>query len=162
MKLFEIAEDLLAALEDYDDETGEYSPEAAARIEAVEMSFTAKVEGTARFICNQEATAAAYRTEARRMACKAQARSNVAESRKAYLLEQMVATGQHKVAGELLTVRIQKSPPALNVLNEAAIPEHFFTVPAPCLEWAEVRAAIQRGEAVPGAELCQGRHIRIT
>jgi hypothetical protein len=67
-------------------------------------------------------------------------------------------TGEARMDGATVSATLAASPPALVVDDEQALIDAGFVTVAP--DKARAKEAIGRGEAVPGARLVRGRHLR--
>jgi len=161
MKLYEIGHEIRELIAETEESGGELSPEQAAKLTALEMAFEKKAEAVAAVVCELEAQEEAIAREAKRLADRARARRTRAEGLKAYLLIELQWRGIRKIAGEILDIRLQRSAPAVQVVNEKAIPGEFWVQPPPELSKSKLAAALKTGAEVPGALLVQREHVRI-
>ena len=102
---------------------------------------------------------------ARLQALKAQ-RCKVAQGLRDYLLDNMQAAGIEKIECPLFKITVRKNPPAVEIVDWAALPAEFMIVPEPKpVIAAPDKAAIKRlliaGHPVPGAQLTQGVRLVI-
>jgi hypothetical protein len=70
-----------------------------------------------------------------------------------YLLEAMLAARQQKVACDLGTISVAQGRMSTKVVDEAKLPPWFFKSTP---DVVKVKAAIEKGETVPGAEVVRG------
>lgn len=143
---------------------GEAESPFAAALAQLEGSINDKAEGVAAVIRTLDLEADAIEAEAKRLAQRAGARRNRAASLKAYLMDQLDKAGMAKAGGVRFSVAVQASPPSVRVLDEAAVPmEYQVVIPASVRVDAKAILAHYKetGEPVPGAEVVQGRHLRI-
>lgn len=78
------------------------------------------------------------------------------------VLTAMQELGDQKIACPLFEMRIQKNPPALDVFEEALVPDEFWHMPTErVLDRAALKEAIKKGRDVQGARLTQGESLRI-
>ena len=143
------------------EETGELTPEDAGALDALDMAFEEKIENCAKMVRTLESEAGACAEEADLFFKNVRARENAAKWLKGYMLDGMIRRDIPKIRGKLLSVAVQNSPASVNVLDEGQVPKSYFTQPAPVLNKGPVLEALKRGEAVPGAELKVGQHVRI-
>jgi hypothetical protein len=92
---------------------GEETPAIADLFAQLEGQVADKVEHTALWIREQEATAKAIREEEQRLAARRRAIENAVERTKSYLQAQMETLGRDKVHGLLCTVALQNNPPSV-------------------------------------------------
>jgi len=161
IKLYELTDAyvrILALAEEAED--GEWLEALAGLQGAIEE----KAENTAKMIRSLEADAETFRAEAERMLAISKSRQNRVTSLKDYLKANLEAAGMDKVKGQLFTVSLQSSPPSCRVMDEAAIPIEYQRVIPARIE-VDARAIIAHwrdtGEAIPGVEVVQSKHLRI-
>lgn len=91
-------------------------------------------------------------------------RQKIAMGLRDYLKRNMEATGIEKIECPFFKFSIKKNPPAVDILDEAAIPESLKKVPEPPdpkPDKAVIKKLLQAGEDVPGAVLRQGTRLHI-
>lgn len=179
LKLYEAAE----ALNILDDLLEEYAPQieaAGGDIEAVpeiaellafaEGDFHAAVERWGLKIRALTVEAEAAKTEAVRLAVIQRTKENAAKRLKDYLLRQMEARGEKKIASPLVTVRIQKnSQPSVFCASDLVIEELYaqgsdlvVRKETFALDREAVLKAQENGEALPEGVVVQiGSHVRV-
>lgn len=112
-----------------------------------------KIDGFVRVIRASSARADHLKAEAKRLERSAATIERNIENLKRYYLTTMQTHGLEKVSGKVYSARIRKSS-AVQVMNEAIIPDKFFRVKVErAIAKKEIAAAIKAGEAVPGAML---------
>jgi hypothetical protein len=79
-----------------------------------------------------------------------------AEKKRALVTQVMERADLKKLQEPDFTVSLRAVPPGLVVSNEAEIPGDYWKVPPPKLDKRGVLAALQMGQAVPGANLGNG------
>lgn len=131
-------------------------------LESIEMAVEVKADGYCKMIAMLDDTAG-IEAESKRLAERARAQRNAAAGLKQRLQQAMEAMGRDKIKTDLFTVAIQNNPPALSVTDEMAIPTQYMVlIPEHyTVDKAKVKDALKYGQAVPGAELTQGRSLRI-
>lgn len=102
---------------------------------------------------------------ARLQALKAK-RDKVAQGLRDYLKENMERAGIEKIECPMFSIGLRKNPPAVEVLDTAALPAAFWRTPEPKPPVASpdkslIKAALQRGEDVPGARMTQSTRLEI-
>lgn len=178
MKLYEAVEALgtvNAWIEEHGDDLlasgGELSPELAELLDQAEGDFAEKVERVALKVRSLDAEATAIKVEETRLAQRRKAREHAAESLKQYLHRALEMAGETKVAGELVTVAIQKNPPSVKGLLDDAELEAMASCGSPFVSVIPVTYALDRksvvsahkaGEPIPeGLSVVQGTSLRI-
>lgn len=161
LRLYEVADNYLSALNDLA-EIEDLPPEAIAdTLEALQGEFEDKALNVARYIRNLEAEAFAIEDAKKRMEARARAAANQAARLKAYLKGELERTGL-KIKAPDLALRIQNNPPSVVVEDERALPEAFkMTETTVRLLRAEIARALKAGEAVAGARLEQSTRLVI-
>lgn len=152
---------------------GALPDELAELLNGAELDFKAKAENVALFIRELVSNAKAVKEERDRLDARAKHYERAAESLRTYLKFQMQLADIPKVDGKLVTVRLQKSPPAVKVLVDQdtlgrmraelhtvlfvkTIPETFT------VDTDYAKAVWKNGGALPeGIEVTQSSHVRI-
>lgn len=93
---------------------GELTPELEQALEEVTLGFKEKAERVALFVRNLQATAKAVKEEEERLRARRKSHENAAASLKTYLESQMLVHQIPRIEGKLVTLRIQKNPPAVH------------------------------------------------
>lgn len=101
----------------------------------------------------------------RLQALKAQ-RDRVAQGLRDYLKVNMERAGIEKIDCPMFSISIRKNPPAVEVDDTSALPAAFWRTPEPnppvaSPDKAAIKAALSKGETVPGARLVQNTRIEI-
>jgi hypothetical protein len=132
-------------------------------LEAITDAIDAKAEGIAKIIRTMDAEAEAIKAEEQRLAQRRKAVENRRNGLKEYLETQLTLSGIDKVKTATFTVALQNNPPSVNVLDDTLIPQDYKThVPeAWNVNKKAILDAIKMGIEIPGAEVFQGRSLRI-
>lgn len=158
MKLYELSkayQNLLDMQDELDEQT------FTDTLETIQDEVEHKAENTAKIIRTMEAEAKALKEEEERLAYRRKSIENRIRRLKDYLLDNLEASGVNKVKGKHLSVRIQKTPPSVNILDEKAIPEQFYVEQQPKLNKKALIEELKNGGKITGAELIQKRSLRI-
>lgn len=161
--LYELAADYRRALETLADLD---LPEEVVQdtLEALKGEVEVKATNVAAFVRNLEALAEQIRQAEAQMAARRKAIESRAERVRQYLLANMQACGITKIECPWFVVAIRKNPPAVEIIDEAQLPERFLVSPPPPPPKPDKRAileALKAGEEVPGARLTQGVRVEI-
>jgi hypothetical protein len=102
---------------------------------------------------------------ARLQALKAK-RDKLAQGLRDYLKANMERSGIEKIECPMFSIGIRKNPPAVEILDAATLPASFWRTPEPkppvaSPDKALIKAALQRGEDVPGARITQSTRLEI-
>lgn len=104
------------------------------------------------FIRRMESEAAAIKAEEARLAARRRGFEKVADMMESCIKEQMDEWQIRKVSGKLFTFAVQKNPPSVEIVDEAAIPAEFINYP-PTVNRQAIKEALTEGKEVPGAKL---------
>lgn len=93
-------------------------------------------------------------------------RAKLAQGLRDYLLDNMERSGIQKITCPLFSLSIRHNPPAVEVLDSAALPAAYWRTPVPkppiaAPDKALIKADIQAGKEVPGACLTQSLKLVI-
>ena len=147
-------------------------------LSTIKDEFNAKVIALAKVIQQFNAEADVYATEAKRLQERAQARTNRVAWLKDYLKQNMADAGIKSVRGDLVDVRLQDSPPSVDVYNEerlgpewkrarlalplALVPEELIGMASVEVDKRGILDWIKAGNEAPdGAVVTRSQHIRI-
>lgn len=159
MTLYEIDQ---AILDTIDMETGEVLD--AAKLDALQMERTAKLENVVLWMKNLMADVEAYEKEIAAFVARKKAAENKLESLKNYLA---YALNGEKFSTSRCAVSYRKSQVA-DITDEAALrawavvvaPE-ILTIQEPKINKNELKRCLKDGESIPGAVLVERQNIQI-
>ena len=181
---------LLDEIENQTAQGGEPSEELVARFQQFCSAHDEKVDRIGRFLRQMEAREQFCRSEAARLSDRARAAAGKVERTRNMVLYYLMSRDLKSIEGREFTLRAQKnSQDSVRITDEAALPVAFHRIDARIsgVLWETVlanlpdelgrmlestveesrpdsdtiRAAIQREEEIPGAELRRGWHLRI-
>ena len=181
---------LFDEIEEQTAQGGEPAEELVARFQQFCDAHGEKVDRIGRFLRRMEAREQFCRTEAARLSDRARATAGKVERTKNMVLYYLMSRDLKAIEGHEFTQRAQKnSQDSVRITNEAALPVAYRKIDAridgvlwetvlanlpdelarmleSALEESRpdtdtIKAAIQRQEEVPGAELRRGWHLRI-
>jgi len=156
MKLYELTEAYNAAMEiDLPEE------ELKNVLDIIQDDIEKKLGNIGLMNKNLLAEANVIKAEEQRLATKRKMLENRANSLKAYAQEYMLEHGTKKIKQPLITLRIQKNAPSLNVDENAIIPEVYYIEQDPKLDKKSLLKDIKEGIEVKGCSLKQTESIRI-
>lgn len=183
MTLYQISADYLEALDYLTDPEADIPMEAVTdTLEGFELQVSEKATNVAAFARNLEATAAAIKEAEKAMARRRKALENRAKWIRSYLKSSMEATGISKIESPWFVLAIRKNPAAVDVTDEAALPDESVTVSLELdrgtynavkdslnghqvtgtkVDKAGLKDRLQGGEAIEGARLAQGTRLQI-
>jgi hypothetical protein len=113
LKLYEATDALDIVAEMLAETEGELTPEIEELLARAGADFNAKAERVALKVRELVLEADAVKAEADRLAARARARKNAAESLRAYLCREMQRADRPKIKGELVSLSVQRNQPKL-------------------------------------------------
>jgi len=163
MKLYEIVDEIQelgAILAEHD---GELTDDLEGRWDKIAGSLDQKVENTALFVRDLEASAEAVKAEEQRLRRRRRTLENKAANLKDYLHHQVARAGVQKIETDRVRVRIQRnSRPSIQWMGEEdAIPEAFRRVKISADTQAAYHEIKSGGELPDGFAVEWGDHLRI-
>jgi hypothetical protein len=174
--LFEIDAELDGLLDEIEEQTereGKLPEELVARFQHFCSAHGEKVDRVGRFLRQMEAREQFCRAEAARLSDRARTAAGKVERTKNMVLYYLMSRDLKSIEGREFTLRAQKNSQIDarigGVLWEtvlANLPEELGRMLESAVEESRpdtdtIKAAIQREEKVPGAELRRGWHLRI-
>jgi hypothetical protein len=165
LKLYEIEQNYLAALDLFTDPDEDIPPEVVAgTLEAIEGEFELKAVRIAAFAKQMEAEAEAIKEAADRMEKRRKSLEARARWLRDYVKIGMETMGQKKLTSAWFVLSVQKNPAALDLYNEAAIPVEYKrteTITVEHIDKAAIKNALGLGRVIPGARLTNGTRLAI-
>ena len=162
IKLYELSEgyrNILNLIED-----GAEDEDIKNALETIKGALEEKVQNVAIFVQSMGNEVEIIKAEEKRLAERRKAIENKQKAIKEYIQYQMELAGLEKVKTATHTIRIQNNPPAVHFTAEDKIPGKFMTlVPEQWIpDKKKIAEALKSGETVEGAELKQGKSLRIS
>jgi len=159
MKLYAITDEILNRFSDCEDEAFDM-----VELEEWDAAFEHKVGACAAVVKNLTAEVEACKAEASRLRQKAGYIEKRVDSLKDYIKRNLEFVGKKKVDAGIFSVRIQKSPLSVKIIDERIVPADFKWE---FKEWRFDKKAIaeaikETGEVPAGVESHQGTHLRIS
>ncbi len=152
MRLYDMAQDISAALDRVDEAEGEITPELAFDLDTLDAKLEDKIDACCGRIRGWDLEAKAIREEEQRLAKRRKALENKQRSLREYVMHCLDIAQKDAVKGLRFSVRVGTTRPSVQVVDASALPERFVElVPKP--DKAAIKAALDAGEDVPGAEL---------
>lgn len=163
LTLYDISQDYLQALDLFTDPEADIPMEAALdTLEGIEGQLQDKAVNVAKFVQNLNATARAIREAEQQMARRRKAIENRAVWIKDYLKANMEAAGITKIESPWFRLAIQKNPGAVEIIDEASLPDDFKTeVVTVKIDKAAIKEAVREGFEIPGVMLTRGTRLAI-
>jgi hypothetical protein len=149
---------LLTVMEEQEEPTPEMETAIANALE----SHIRKVDSFAQFLNHLDNQADFAAEEIKRLTARKRRLEMHRERLGAYALRIMDERGWESLEGETADIKIKRNPPAVQILDETAIPAEFVTVKQQItVDKNAIKARIKAGREVPGAELTQTRKVVI-
>lgn len=133
-------------------------------ISAESYPLEVKAQNVAYAVKNLEATAEAIKAAEKEMAERRKTIEKRAESLREYAKTCMEIAGVSKIDCPHFALTIKKNPAAVDIFEPALIPASLMKIPEPpppSPDKAAIKAAIQAGQEIPGAQLAQGTRLEI-
>lgn len=145
--------------------------DAATIADTIEASgitdeLAVKAQGIEFVARSAEAHHAVIDAEIARLQALKASRDKVAAGLRLYLKDNMERAGIEKIECQLFKLSIKKNPPAVEILDLAALPKEFWRTPEPkppvaAPDKARIKEALQCGDIVPGAMLIQNTRLDV-
>lgn len=152
MKLYEINQEILSCI---DLETGEII--APEKLEVLQMDKHEKLRNIGFVYLNAMADAKAYEEQEKKFTARKKAAKATADWAKATLAREL--NGEKMKEAEF-TVSYRKSE-AVEVADEAAVPDEFRIPQPDKIDKAAVKAALKNGAVIAGAQIVERQNIQI-
>lgn len=160
-KLYELSNELATIQTEWD---GEVSPEIQAKLDSLQVSIEAKIEGICKFVRGLEAERMAIAEEVSRLKNRMSRLDKGIEFFHKYMKNNLDSVGIDKVKTALFNVSISDSPPKVNVTNLSDVPERFMITHVE--ELPDKKAILEyfreSGDVPKGIEITRGRTLRIS
>ena len=183
LSLYDLSDEYLTALDYLTDPEADIPQEVVQdTLEGFDLELREKATNVAAFARNLEATAKAIKEAEQTMAKRRRALENRAKWIKTYLKTNMEATGITKIESPWFVLAIRKNPPAVEVTNEATLPDDTVSVALEMdrasynqvkdrlnghrvtghkVDKTGLKARLKAGEAINGAQLVQSTRLQI-
>jgi hypothetical protein len=158
MNLYELTDSYLKVLELI--EAGEENLEDT--LESINDTIEVKAENYAKIIRNLEGNVNMLKAEIERLNSRKKSIEGNIDRLKENLKQSMILTGKEKIKTGLFNITVANNPVALNVFDESKIPENFFTYETiKKMDKSAIKDLLKAGQVIEGAELTQGKGLRI-
>ena len=155
MSLYNIAQDILNALDCVDEETGEISEDAMESLFSKESDFDDKCVNIGYVIKNLEAEAEAVKNAMDDMKNRHLRLVKKVDSLSSYLLTNMQTVGKNKIEkSPHFVISVRKNPASVNITDEAVINAKYIKEKVTTtIDKATIKEDLKNGKLVDGAEL---------
>lgn len=159
--LYEINEEYIKLLAQVEENEGELTPELEQALTINEEDHAAKLEAYGKIISNYKSEAEACKQEADRLKAKADRAIKAAERLKDTIRYFLTVTDRRKASAGLYTFSLRDSK-AVKVTDESLLPGAFWRVKETReVSKTDIKAAIEAGQIVPGAEIVINTSLQI-
>jgi len=134
--------------------------EVLEELNAIEDQFNVKAENIGKLILSLAGDIAVIQTEEQRLATRKRGIEKHLNYMKAYLHQEMLATGNEKIEGEVLTISLRKNPDSVSVVDQDAIPEEFIRIIPATLQADKdkiLRHFKSTGEIISGVDIIRDK-----
>ncbi len=160
LTLYDTTAEFRALLELMEQQDEDPSPAQELVIQTTIAQQVRKVDHFARFLNHLDDQVLFAADEIERLQARKKRMAKRLESLKGFALMAMDSLGFDSLDGETATLKIRLNPPAVNVLDENAVPAEFKTIKQTVhIELNNIKAALKAGKEVPGVELTQKRKV---
>jgi len=152
-------------------ESGEIPEEAVSdTLESLDGEFEDKADNIACYIKSLLSDAQAIKAESDSLLERAKAKKAKADRLTDYLYQAFKVRGKDKLETTRNVLKIRKSPPAVQIDDEAAFIDWaqgweettpFTTIHKPTINKAAIKEALKAGEEIPHAKLVSGEKLTI-
>lgn len=167
-KLYELTDDYIKfvnyanAILENEDLTEEDLEMLVDTLDSISSAIEDKVENIVKFMKNLEGDIEAYKREEERLKKRRTVQENTYKRLKEYLQNMLEVSGIHKVDAGLFKVRIQKSNPSVEIVDEAKIPDEYKIPQEPKIDKKKLLNDLKNGSVVEGAKIAEASyHLRI-
>lgn len=167
-KLYELTDDYIKfvnyanAILENEDLTEEDLEMLVDTLDSISSAIEDKVENIVKFMKNLEGDIEAYKREEERLKKRRTVQENTYKRLKEYLQNMLEVSGMHKVDAGLFKVRIQKSNPSVEIVDEAKIPDEYKIPQEPKIDKKKLLNDLKNGSVVEGAKIAEASyHLRI-
>lgn len=158
--LVEIADAIAALASTVDEETGELTPEAAAELDALNLSLEQKVQGYAIAVSHLFAEGDACRDVADDYARRAAVKQSAAKRLKIRLHETMAGLGTAVIKTPTVKACIENSPPSCELVPGVPVPSEWRRLDDAPVDKKRLMAEMKAGARFDFARLVQNKHLR--
>lgn len=120
-----------------------------------------KALGIARVLKNLQSDADAIKAEEQRFAARRKAIENNLARLKAYAVEMLDAAGIDSAKDQLFTVKVQDSPPSVDLYDPEKLPDTYYVPVEPRVDKRAILDDLKSGKDVPGAAIMRTRSLRV-
>lgn len=161
MKLYQLSDkynQLIQYMEEVDN-----PEELKDTLDAIEDAFDSKVENIVKLIRAKKAEQEAIEEEIRRLKVRAERIQKDTEWLENYVKTEMEQIGRMKVKSALFNISLRLNPPAVRIIDDSLLPD--WAISEKVTRTVDKQSLLERlrnGEKIPGVEIVQNKHLRIS
>ena len=161
--LYELSTQLQRINDTLIDEQGILDETLEAEIDRLLPAIAEKAGNIGRWIRNIDGNIEAVESEITRLKKRKEVNGHLQDRLKAYLKDSMEKAGMDKIDTGIMVLAIQRNPPSVELVDEAAIPASYKDIIPEqyVISKKRILEALKAGEEVKGAVLMQGTHLRL-
>ncbi|WP_217302686.1 siphovirus Gp157 family protein [Clostridium sp. 001] len=130
-------------------------------LDSINEEFNVKAENIAKMIKSKGTDIKGLEEEIKRLQDRKKVTENKVLNLKLYLFDHMKILKKEKINGKLFTLSIRKNPPAVNVIDEDAIPQKY-KIPQPYkLDKTAILEDLKQEVKIDGVEIKQSTSLSI-
>lgn len=163
VSLYELSTELQRVNEAIISEEGIISPSLEVEMDRLLPAITDKASNLAKWVINIDGNIEAIESEINRLKKRKEVNDHLKDRLKAYLKDSMEKAGMDKIDTGIMVLAIQRNPPSVDLVDEAAIPASYKDIIPEqyIISKKRILEALKAGEEVKGAELKTGTHLRL-
>lgn len=160
MSLFDITNDYLSVLNNFDEETGEID---LSGLDNIDAAFDDKAVAVASFIKNLESQSSAIKEAMDNMASRRKTLDNKVSRLSDYLLSSMQAVGKTEIStSPYFKIKVKNNPAKVEIKDENLLPALYVKSEiVRKVDKAALKKALSEGIICSGAELVKGVRLDI-
>ena len=130
-------------------------------MEGLQLAFEDKAEAITKILKNISMPITAIDEEIKRLQNRKKTIQNNVERLKTYLKNNMEAAKIDSIKTDLITIRLQNSPPSVDILSPSDVPDEYKkTKIIQEIDKKKLISELKKGKFISGAKLKQNKHIR--
>ena len=158
MNLYEMSRELEVINDQIITADGEITPDLESRLDAVSLDFRAKSHGIAKWTLELTGTSELIDMEIARLHKKKRAAENLRTRLMEYVKSCMETADVQKIELPTVTIRIQKNPASVEVVDETKLPASYIRIKQVTeVDKKAILSALKNGDDIPGARLIDNK-----
>lgn len=158
--LFHLTQEYLHIANILEENGGELTPELEEALEFNQEAVQVKGVNIAFVIKKYDSEIEPYQKEIERLQKAVKAKENAKERLKSYLKSNMERLGITEIKGEIMTIRLQNSRSAVEIVDKDSIPKKFLNKKIDVVpDKKAIKEALDSGQKVKGVELKESKSL---